>query len=172
MRHRGEWDVPKSQLSDLAKFEQSALGLRRRLSPTTVLSAEVAAVLKLTWPRAWRLSPGRHRPETCLLTSTGYDRRFCPMCTCRVDDWRGTGVTRGVAVDRHGRCLSPRHPFRFQSHRVAGSGKPPPAPTERSVPISGTTLVIRGFTAQRGSAADHRSGGVGDAVTESARALG
>ena len=37
---------------------------------------------------------------------------------CRVDDWRGTGVTRGVAVGRQGRCLSPRHPFRFQSSLI------------------------------------------------------
>ncbi len=35
------------------------------------------------------------------------------------------------------------------SYRVAGGGHPPPAPTERSVPISGTTLFGEGFTAQR-----------------------
>jgi hypothetical protein len=36
------------------------------------------------------------------------------MGTCRVD-WRTAGVTRGVAVDRQGRCLSPRLRGCFQS---------------------------------------------------------
>ena len=66
----------------------------------------------------------------------------------------------------------PSPSLRFHTHRVARGDEPPPAPTERSVPISGTTLVDRGFTAQRGSAADHRSAGAVDAVAESARALG
>ncbi len=35
------------------------------------------------------------------------------------------------------------------SYRVAGGGHPPPAPTERSVRISRTTLFGEGFTAQR-----------------------
>ena len=35
------------------------------------------------------------------------------------------------------------------THRVAGGGHPPPAPTDRSVQISRTTLFKRWFTAQR-----------------------
>ncbi len=35
------------------------------------------------------------------------------------------------------------------AYRVAGGGHPPPAPTERSVRISRTTLFGEGFTAQR-----------------------
>src|SRR6516165_5531892 len=35
-------------------------------------------------------------------------------------------------------------------HRVARGGRPPPAPTERSVQFSRTTLVRRSFTASRG----------------------
>ncbi len=35
------------------------------------------------------------------------------------------------------------------AHRVAGGSHPPPAPTERSVRISRTTLFGEGFTAQR-----------------------
>lgn len=34
-------------------------------------------------------------------------------------------------------------------NRVAGDGHPPPAPSERSVPISGTTLFEAWFTALR-----------------------
>ena len=36
-----------------------------------------------------------------------------------------------------------------QVYRVAGGGRPPPAPTERSVQISRTTLFGSWFTAQR-----------------------
>ncbi len=44
----------------------------------------------------------------------------------------------------------PSRPGEFHpEHRVAGGGYPPPAPSERSVPISGTTLFGEGFTAQR-----------------------
>ena len=35
------------------------------------------------------------------------------------------------------------------AYRVAGGSRPPPAPTERSVRISRTTLFGEGFTAQR-----------------------
>src|ERR1035437_2938640 len=37
--------------------------------------------------------------------------------------------------------------LRFPSHRVAGGGRPPPAPTERGVRISRTTLFGSWFTA-------------------------
>ncbi len=37
---------------------------------------------------------------------------------------------------------------RFPSHRVAGGSHPPPAPTERSVRISRTTLFGESFTAK------------------------
>src|ERR1700681_4941376 len=37
--------------------------------------------------------------------------------------------------------------LRFHIHRVAGGGRPPPAPTERGVRISRTTLFGSWFTA-------------------------
>jgi hypothetical protein len=40
------------------------------------------------------------------------------ICYGRVDDWRGKQTLRGVAVDRQGRCLSPRCKSRFQSPLV------------------------------------------------------
>ncbi len=40
-------------------------------------------------------------------------------------------------------------PILTSAHRVAGGSHPPPAPTERSVRISRTTLFGEGFTAQR-----------------------
>ncbi len=40
-------------------------------------------------------------------------------------------------------------PKSTSAYRVAGGSHPPPAPTERSVRISRTTLFGEGFTAQR-----------------------
>ena len=46
--------------------------------------------------------------------------------------------------------IVPSRPGEFHpEHRVAGGGRPPPAPTERSVQISRTTLFGSWFTAQR-----------------------
>ena len=42
-------------------------------------------------------------------------------------------------------------------NRVGGGSRPPPAPTERSVQISRTTLFGRGFTALREPAAPGRA---------------
>ena len=51
-------------------------------------------------------------------------------------------------------------------HRVTGSGRPPPVPTERGVRFSRTTLFDRWFTALRGPAAFRKEVAVLDAATD------
>ena len=53
----------------------------------------------------------------------------------RVSVWAYGPVGVGIAIAR--------------DHRVAGGSRPPPAPTERSVRISRTTLFESCFTARR-----------------------
>src|SRR6516164_5828850 len=56
----------------------------------------------------------------------------------------------------------------FASHRVAGGGRPPPAPTERSVRIYRTTLFGSWFTALLVPAASRMGGAVLVSATVSA----
>ena len=65
--------------------------------------------------------------------------------------------------------VSPRSPsLRFSSHRVARGGHPPPAPTERSVRISRTTLFRNGFTTQQETGTPDTEAPAWAAATESA----
>ena len=58
----------------------------------------------------------------------------------------GCDVRKGRVEDGRG-SLGHSATLRFPSHRVAGGGRPPPAPTERGVRISRTTLFGSWFTA-------------------------
>jgi len=56
------------------------------------------------------IPPGRHSARAGRRT-----RAAPPAREGGVDDWRGRRATRGVAVGRHSRCLSPHRRSRFQS---------------------------------------------------------
>ena len=56
---------------------------------------------------------------------------------------------------------------RSSAHRVAGGGRPPPAPTERSMRIYRTTLFGSWFTALQEPATPHMGGAALVSVTAS-----
>src|ERR1035438_10054385 len=73
-------------------------------------------------------------PAHSVLPPTTDMRRLCRLVRFgRVEDGRGS--------------LGHSATLRFPSHRVTGGGRPPPAPTERGVRISRTTLFDSWFTA-------------------------
>src|SRR5260370_15209169 len=103
--------------------------------------------------------PFRQRDRTVAVgtptSAKGQSHRFgCSPMTSdlsrRTDIVRaGRHVSKGRVEDGRG-SLGHSATLRFPSHRVAGGGRPPPAPTERGVRISRTTLLGSWLTAFTG----------------------
>src|ERR1700752_3213617 len=121
-------------------------------------------------PSAWNQPSSQ--PSMCNVEEVIFDRvswlclpvdfRFTPSGTealhCRE-------MTR--RANARSRCDRARGEPRSSAHRVAGGGRPSPAPTERSMRIYRTTLFGSWFTALQEPATPHMGGAALVSVTAS-----